>query len=74
MGYDAVYCGRIPTFRSSMTFVTYHNTTRYHNPEDLDLNITAVKASKLTSGEYYVNLNKTTVQYVCKIIQPCHIV
>jgi hypothetical protein len=32
---------------TSEMLVSYHNNTWRHNPEDLDLKITAVKASKL---------------------------
>jgi hypothetical protein len=36
------YCHATSTFRvkrASGTLVSYHNTTRRHNPEDLDLNL-----------------------------------
>jgi len=36
--------------RTSETLVSYHNTRRRHHPEDLDVNITAVEASKLVSS------------------------
>jgi hypothetical protein len=33
---------------TSETLVSYHNIIRRHNPEDLDINITAIKVSKLS--------------------------
>jgi len=38
--------------RSSETLVSYHNTSRHHNPEDLDVIFTTVKTSNFVTNYY----------------------
>jgi len=45
---------------SSETFVTYHNTTLRHNPEDLDLNLHLCENFKTRSKKFIVGVTIKT--------------
>jgi uncharacterized protein YgiM (DUF1202 family) len=48
---------------TSETSVSYHNITRHHNPEDLDLNLYAVKTSNLALKMEAAWISETFVSY-----------